>query len=402
MKSASETDDRMQWASAIGLASQLDEAVAEAGRQLAPPPRGSGPDLLLAFASAGFGSDLDRLPRQVEPLLGDGLLVGCHASGLIGGGEEVEEEAGVALLAGWLGDATMTALHLEQATLPPLSASREAWWRLLDIGPESGVSFMLLADPLTFDTEVCARGLDRAFPGAAIVGGLTGGAQEPGAARLFADRDVHHTGALLLALTGDVVIDPVVAQGCRAIGDPLFVTACDGNQLLGLDGRRPREVLGALFAQLDEQDRTRFGEALCLGIALPGPRQTVGAGDFLIRNVHGLDPDSGVLWVGARLAANSIVQFHLRDAAAASRELTQRLGAALPGHAPPSAALLFSCVGRGRGLFGTAGHDSAALRRLADIPVAGMFSTGEIAPVQGATFLHSYSSVFGLIRRRSC
>jgi small ligand-binding sensory domain FIST len=30
-----------------------------------------------------------------------------------------------------------------------------------------------------------------------------------------------------------------------------------------------------------------------------------------------------------------------------------------------------------------------------------MFSAGEIAPIQGATFLHGYTSVFGLIRPRS-
>jgi small ligand-binding sensory domain FIST len=35
-----------------------------------------------------------------------------------------------------------------------------------------------------------------------------------------------------------------------------------------------------------------------------------------------------------------------------------------------------------------------------DVPVAGMFCAGEIAPIQGATFLHGFSSVFGLIRPR--
>ena len=88
-----------------------------------------------------------------------------------------------------------------------------------------------------------------------------------------------------------------------------------------LDGRRPKEMLTALFATLDEADRERFGDALCIGLALPGPRQTVGAGDFLIRNVLGLDPDSGALWIGARIAPNAIVQFHLRDGKAASDEL---------------------------------------------------------------------------------
>jgi small ligand-binding sensory domain FIST len=107
------------------------------------------------------------------------------------------------------------------------------------------------------------------------------------------------------------------------------------------------------------------------------------------------------LWIGARVTPNAIVQFHLRDGESASEELESRLSASLAGHAPPSAALLFACAGRGRNLFGVSGHDSGTLRRMIDIPVAGMFSAGEIAPVQGATFVHGYSSVFGLIRSRT-
>ncbi len=391
----------MKWASAIGLGPELETAASEALEQLATESILTRPDLVIAFVSVAYGAAMERLPQLLEPWLGDGLLFGCNAGGLIGGGGEEEDEPGVALLAGRIGDATLTTLHLEQATLPPLSTSRERWWRLLDLGPESGASFLLLTDPGTIDAEACARGIDRAFPGAAVVGGLASGTTEPGAARLFANRDVHRSGALLLALTGNVVIDPVIAQGCRAIGEPLFITACDGNLLHELDGRRPRELLAGLFASLDEGDRERFGDSLCIGLALPGPRQIVGTGEFLIRNVLGLDPDSGALWIGARLVRNAVVQFHLRDGDAASRELSARLGEALAGRAPPAAALLFACLGRGRGMFGVPGHDSAALRRMVDVPVAGMFCAGEIAPIQGATFLHGYSSVFGLIRPRT-
>ena len=187
-------------------------------------------------------------------------------------------------------------MHLEQATLPPLSTSRENWWRLLDLGAESGASFVLLADPGTIDAEACARGLDRAFPGSTVIGGLASGALEPGSARLLTGEGIQRSGAMLLALTGNVVIDPVVAQGCRPIGDPLFVTACEGNLVNELDGRRPKDLLTSLFATLDEADRARFGDALCIGIALPGPRQVIGAGDFLMRNVLGLDPETGALW----------------------------------------------------------------------------------------------------------
>jgi small ligand-binding sensory domain FIST len=403
MKPASVPEGRpsMSWASAIGLGARLEEAIAEAAEQLAGESGGSRHNLSIAFVSASYGAAIEKLPQLLRPVTGGSLLIGCNAGGLIGGGSEEEEEPGIALLCGRMPDAVLACQHLEQATLPSLSAPREKWWRLLDLGPESEPSFVLLADPTTLDAEACARGLDRAFPGSTVIGGLTSGMLEPGTARLLSGGEVHKSGGTLLALSGNVVIDPVLAQGCRPIGDPLFVTACENNLVSELDGRRPKEVLTALFAELGEEDRARFGDALCIGLALPGPRQTIGAGDFLIRNVLGLDPESGALWIGARIVPNAIVQFHLRDGKSASDELEERLSASLAGRAAPTAAILFACVGRGRNMFGVSGHDSGTLRRMVDIPVAGMFSAGEIAPVQGATFVHGYSSVFGLIRPRA-
>ncbi len=391
----------MAFASAIGLGNRLDAAVEDAAEQLGAEPGAAGFDLAIAFVSAAYDSAIERLPQLLRPHLGGALLVGCNAGGLIGGGSEEEDEPGIALLCGRLPEAILTCRHLEQATLPPLLASRDHWWRLLDLAPESEASFMLLADPSTLDAEACSRGLDRAFPGSAVVGGLTSGALEPGASRLVDGEEVHRTGGMLLGFSGNVTIDPVLAQGCRPVGEPLFVTGCDGNLISELDGRHPREVLTSVFGSLDEADRARFSDSLCIGLALPGPRQTVGAGDFLMRNVLGLDPESGALWIGSRIAPNAIVQFHLRDGDSASEELEQRLGTSLSGLLPPSAALLFACAGRGRQMFGVSGHDSGTLRRMVDIPVAGMFSAGEIAPVQGATFVHGYSSVFGLIRPRT-
>ena len=373
---APEPPSRMSFASAIGLGAQLDAAVTEAAEQLHGESGEESPDVAIAFVSAAYGSAIERLPQMLRPHLGDCLLFGCNAGGLIGGGSEEEDEPGVALLCGKLPDTVLTSIHIEQATLPPLSASRENWWRLLDLSPESEASFLLLADPATLDAEACARGLDRAFPGSTVIGGLTSGVLEPGASRLFTDSQVHRSGALLLALTGNVVIDPVLAQGCRPVGDPLFVTACEGNLISELDGRPPKELLSALFETLDGADRARFGDALCIGLALPGPRQAIGAGDFLMRNVLGLDPDSGALWIGSRIAPNAIVQFHLRDGQAASDELEERLALSLAGDLAPSAALLFACVGRGRNMFGVSGHDSGTLRRMIDIPVTGMFSSG--------------------------
>jgi small ligand-binding sensory domain FIST len=63
---------------------------------------------------------------------------------------------------------------------------------------------------------------------------------------------------------------------------------------------------------------------------------------------------------------------------------------------------LFSCLGRGKHLYGRPDHDTDAFRRhLGRVPLGGFFCNGEIGPVQGRTFLHGYTSSFGLFRARS-
>ena len=67
----------------------------------------------------------------------------------------------------------------------------------------------------------------------------------------------------------------------------------------------------------------------------------------------------------------------------------------------PRGALLFSCLGRGRGLYGTPDHDSKGFERhLGALPLAGFFGNGEIGPVGGRTYTHGYTSVFGVLRPR--
>ena len=68
---------------------------------------------------------------------------------------------------------------------------------------------------------------------------------------------------------------------------------------------------------------------------------------------------------------------------------------------PDAGALLFSCAGRGMGLYGQADHDSNAFRRLVgDVPLGGFFCNGEIGPIQNATYLHGYTSAFAVFREK--
>ncbi len=393
----------MKWASALSAEHELGPAVDEAVAQLRDALGQVEPDLVFAFAAGHDSRDLERLPALLHPWLGDGMLVGCSCSGVAGHGREYEEGPALSLMAALLTDVELTAVHVDQASLPALTASRDAWWRLLGIRPEDEPSFTIFADPYSFDIEHCIRGLDRAYPGSTVIGGLTSAASQPGQACLLADHDIHRAGALLLAWTGNVRLEGIVSQGCRPVGDPLFVTSSDGNRIHELDGKAPREVLGEVFSSLGPADRDLFNaRQLFIGLALPGPRQSIGAGDFLVREVVGLDSESGDLVIGAQASANTIVQFHLRDAEASAADLERELARHRSiDPAEPSAALMFACIGRGVSLYGVPGRDSGMFRRaFGDAPLGGMFCAGEIGPVQGATFLHGYTAVLGLVRPR--
>jgi small ligand-binding sensory domain FIST len=204
-------------------------------------------------------------------------------------------------------------------------------------------------------------------------------------------------------LAGDLTVDTVVAQGCRPVGPPLFVTGARENVLYELDGQRPLDVLQRIFAAASPAEQRLFAGSLFLGIELAPEQSRFDSGDFLIRNLIGSDRNTGALHVAALLEGHRVVQFHVRDGAAAAEDLERRLARCAGTQAPAAAgALLFSCLGRGRGLFGQPDHDSSAFARaLGPVPLAGFFCNGELGPVEGRTFLHGYTSAFGIFRKRS-
>ena len=82
-------------------------------------------------------------------------------------------------------------------------------------------------------------GLDFAFDRSAKIGGLASGARQQGQNALFLNDEVYRDGAVGVGLHGNIVVDTVVAQGCRPIGSPMRITGSQRNVLQGLDGKRP-------------------------------------------------------------------------------------------------------------------------------------------------------------------
>lgn len=365
---------------------------------------GPGPvSLALAFVTPHFAGYYPHLHELVGRYLGPETFIGCSGGGVIGGGEEVERAPAITLIAARLPDVRVTPFHVG-GELPDLDGPPGAWERLVGLSADDDPQFVLLADPFSSRAEVLLAGLDYAFPGAAKIGGLASGAASPGLNALFINSEVFGEGTVGVALTGDIAVDTVVAQGCKPVGEMMRITGCRGNYLYELDGRPALEALRELFEGLGGRDRELARRALFVGVLMDEFLEEPGPGDFLIRNLLGMDPQRGALAIGENLQEGMRVRFHLRDAETSAEDLHAVLtGYEKTVRAPEevSGALLFSCLGRGEGLYGSPGFDTDVFHEhLGGVPVGGFFCNGEIGPVGGATFLHGYTSSFGLFRSR--
>jgi small ligand-binding sensory domain FIST len=391
----------MKWCSVLSAAPETSRALDEVGARIRSELAGAAPDLLFAFLSPhhDFGEANDALAGAFP----GAVILGTSARSVIGAGRELEEESGLAVAAARLPGVRLRPFHLRNEEIPDPVEAPDAWRERLGLAHGARPSFVLLADPFSCDAEALVAGLDASFPAAPKIGGLASAASGPGGNRLLCGGRLEAEGVVGVALDGELEVDTIVAQGCRPIGHPLFVTRARDQLLFELDGRKPADVLQALFDAADERDRELFRTSLFLGIEMKEALSEYRQGDFLVRNLAGLDARSGALVVGARLHDGQVVQFHLRDAHTSAHDLEERLARYRSADAaPPSpaGALLFSCLGRGQALYGEPDHDSAAFaRHLGRIPLAGFFCNGEIGPVEGRTFLHGYTSAFGIFRR---
>ncbi|MEX0664855.1 MAG: FIST N-terminal domain-containing protein [Acidimicrobiia bacterium] len=375
-----------QFAAALSRHPLAAHAVGETAGSVMEQLDGEDPDLVVCFASPHFVGALDDLVHALRNLLNPRVLLGATTVAVIGNAEEVEDEPAFSLFAASLPEAqiTPTTLTVEQTPDGPAIVG----WPDLDGAPPT---LLLLADPFTFPVDAFLRRLDEDRPGLRIVGGVASANMRPGGNRVVLDADVRETGAVGVFIDG-ADIEPVVSQGCRPIGQPFVVTSAERNFIAELGGRPAIERLQELAEGLEEEDRELVRHGLHLGVVVDEHQPSFGRGDFLVRNIVGADRTTGALALGDEVAVGQTVQFQVRDAAAADEDLRSLLA-----DAAAAAALVFTCNGRGRHLFGVPDHDAGVVAELlGPIPAAGAFCAGEIGPIGGRNFLHGFTASLAL------
>jgi small ligand-binding sensory domain FIST len=378
----------------IGLSDALD---AEAGavaaaRAAAQGLHGAEADLALVFASGAHLSAPEEMLAAVHAELAPAVLAGCGAGGVLGQGRELEGGTGVAV---WAASLEGGEARSFQATV-----RRRDDVGVLDGMPEIGsdAAVIILSDPYSFPTDAVLDGIADAAPGVPVLGGLSSARTPLGDAALFVDDRVVQEGAVGVCLNG-VELLPCVSQGAAPMGREMTVTAAEDNVIYELAGRPAVQAIEQTVAELPLQERALVAAGLLIGIVIDGGKPEYEQGDFLVRGVTGADPATGAITVGATVTPGEVVRLHARDARSADEDLRRelRLRAAAIGGQRPAGALVFSCNGRGQGMFGARDHDARLIQsELGGVPAAGFFAAGEIGPVGGRSFLHGFTATLAV------
>ncbi len=376
-----------RFAAALSQHPLATQAVGEVSGSILEQLQADDCDLAVCFASPHHVGAFEDIAAALHSILEPAVLLGGTAVGVVGGAREVEDAPALAVLGARLENTELTPVALRVEETPDGMAV--TGWPDAAAGART---LLLFADPFTFPVDAFLERCNDDLPDLRVIGGLASAAAVPGGNRLVLDGDTLTGGAVGVLLDGDVEVRTLVSQGCRPIGRPFTVTKADRNFVEELAGKPAIERLQEVAAAASEEERALLRTGLHIGVVVDEHKAEFGRGDFLVRNLFGADQRTGALAVGDAVSVGQTLQFHVRDADAADEDLRELLAGA-----DASAALLFTCNGRGQHLFGVPDHDAGLVERLlGEIPLAGAFCAGEIGPVGGRNFLHGFTASLAL------
>ncbi len=257
-----------------------------------------------------------------------------------------------------------------------------------DVDPMAGLRFAVVhADPRNSQLTELIEQLPEQLGNGYLVGGLTSAEQY---FYQIADEIVEGQ------ISGVVFEDNVpvltgLSQGCSPIGPTHTLTECDHHMAMTIDGRPALEVFKEDIGEILAKDIDRAAGYIFAGFPVTGSD----TGDYLVRNIIGIDPENQLLAIGDHMKENSPIMFCRRDGKTAVEDMTamlEKLKNRL-GDARPRGGIYISCLGRGRNLFGDNNEEMAMIAEVfGDLPIAGFYANGEIA----GNRLYGYTGVLTL------
>lgn len=241
-------------------------------------------------------------------------------------------------------------------------------------------------DPRNTKTPALIGELSAALDGGYLVGGIT--SSRGPHAQIAGEVTTGGLSGVLFA--GDVPVVTALTQGCTPLEPMHTVTECRDNIVIEIDGRPALDVLKEDIGEVLARDLARAAGYIFVGLPIRGSD----TGDYLVRNLIGVDPRNKVIAIGEYVQPGDSLMFCRRDANTAREDL-QRMLTDIKRRAggAPRAGVYYSCLGRGPHMFGAEAVElNAIARELGEFPLVGFYANGEISHNR----LYGYTGVLTL------
>lgn len=346
--------------------------------QLGPIPVGANVGFL--YATDSFADALAPIFEYLRARTGVAHWTGTVGTGICASGREYHNQPAISVLIGSFPEDSFRILPALADTPDDFVLAEQDWLTRHDY--HFGI---VHGDPRNTQLAGLINDLGDAVRSGFFVGGLA--SSRKGYPQI-ADAAVEATLSGIL-FSPDVPVATALTQGCAPFGRVHEITACQRNIAIRIDDRPAldvfREEIGVVMA------RNMAHAAETIGVSLPVRGSDTG--DYLVRNLMGVDERNNLIAIGEMLEPGQPLQFCRRDPASARADL-RRMLRDLKERAPqPRGGVYYSCVGRGPNLFG---DDSAELGIIAEelgpLPLAGFYCSGEISNNR----LYGYTGVLTL------
>lgn len=353
--------------------------------QMGPLPDGA--NLGFLYITDDWSDEVEAVLEYFKARTGIGQWVGTLGAGVASGGVEsggveYHRQPGLSVLVGSFPTDSFRLLPTVSAGLEDLRAELGPWYR-----SRERVRGVVHGDPRNNAIGDLIQELAGELPGGHLVGGLTSTRRR---AYPQLAGTVTEGGLSGVLFSEEVPMVCGLTQGCTPIGPRRTVTEAESNVLVGLDNRPALEVFYEDIGELLARDLNKAAGYIYAAL----PQEGADSGDYLVRNLVGVNTERQVVGISQEMVPGQEVMFCRRDGNTAREDLVRMVGETLErAGRPPRGALYFSCVGRGENLFGKESNELRLVtEELGDVPLAGFFCNGEIY----GSRLYGYTGVLAL------
>ena len=331
------------------------------------------------YVTDHFALHMGDLTRLLRERTGVEHWVGATGIGVCATGTEYLDEPAIAILVGDFDEGSFRVFS-------GVGSVKEAQALDLDCGGTPANLAIVHADPQTEQMEKLLTALAKRVESGFLVGGLV---SSRGDSVHLAD-EPQQGGLSGVAFADSVVVATRLTQGCSPVGPKRTVTSCQRNVLISLDGKPAFDVFLHDIGEKLAGDLNRIGGHIFAGISVPDSD----TGDYLARNLVGIDTQSKLIAIGDYLKKGDGLMFCRRDAKTARDDMVRMLESIQTGlYSRPKAGVYYSCLGRGEALFGKGKGELKMIKDVfGDLPLVGFFCNGEISHNR----LYGYTGVLTL------